>query len=130
MLIFVANIVLYDIWFYFVHRLFHHPKLYKFHKEHHTHTKLTYMNSFHADIFDNVCTSFGGCILCMFGFYTYYNQIILSFVFIAIKGMMRHDDRCTFIIGNHHLLHHKHKNCNYGEEWLDYLFNTSIKTIL
>ena len=26
--------------------------------------------------------------------------------------MMRHDERCIFLIGNHHLLHHKYPNYN------------------
>lgn len=38
--------------------------------------------------------------------------------------MLRHDYRCSWLIGNHHLIHHMHPNYNYGEYWLDYLFNT------
>jgi sterol desaturase/sphingolipid hydroxylase (fatty acid hydroxylase superfamily) len=38
--------------------------------------------------------------------------------------MMRHDDRFTWLIGNHHLLHHKYPQYNYGEYWLDWLGGT------
>jgi sterol desaturase/sphingolipid hydroxylase (fatty acid hydroxylase superfamily) len=42
--------------------------------------------------------------------------------------MMRHDDRCSFIIGNHHLIHHQYPNYNYGEYWIDYLCKTNKLT--
>jgi sterol desaturase/sphingolipid hydroxylase (fatty acid hydroxylase superfamily) len=38
---------------------------------------------------------------------------------------MRHDERCIWLIGNHHILHHKYPQYNYGEYWLDKLFKTN-----
>jgi sterol desaturase/sphingolipid hydroxylase (fatty acid hydroxylase superfamily) len=38
--------------------------------------------------------------------------------------MMRHDDRLIWLIGNHHLLHHKYPLYNFGEYWLDSLMGT------
>ena len=38
--------------------------------------------------------------------------------------MMRHDERCIWLIGNHHLLHHKYSQYNFGEYWLDALCGT------
>lgn len=37
---------------------------------------------------------------------------------------MRHDHNFIWLIGNHHLLHHKNINYNFGEYWIDYLCNT------
>ena len=41
--------------------------------------------------------------------------------------MMRHDRRFIFIVGNHHLLHHKYQKYNYGEYWIDMLCGTKFK---
>jgi sterol desaturase/sphingolipid hydroxylase (fatty acid hydroxylase superfamily) len=38
---------------------------------------------------------------------------------------MRHDNRFSWITGNHHLLHHKYINYNFGEYWIDRLFGTA-----
>ena len=43
---------------------------------------------------------------------------------------MRHDNRYVWIVGNHHILHHKYADCNYGEYWLDYIFATNCKKII
>jgi sterol desaturase/sphingolipid hydroxylase (fatty acid hydroxylase superfamily) len=45
---------------------------------------------------------------------------------LNIRGMMRHDKRGTWLVGNHHLLHHQYPRYNYGEVWLDYLGGTLI----
>ena len=50
----------------------------------------------------------------------------VALILINLRGMARHDDRSTWLIGNHHLLHHVHPNANYGEYWLDWLFGTIL----
>jgi sterol desaturase/sphingolipid hydroxylase (fatty acid hydroxylase superfamily) len=58
-------------------------------------------------------------------FYTYtWQETVGILVFLNIRGMMRHDSRCIFIIGDHHLLHHRYPKYNYGEPWIDYLCGT------
>lgn len=39
--------------------------------------------------------------------------------------MLRHDHRFVWLIGNYHILHHKHNHYNFGEYWLDCLFKTN-----
>jgi sterol desaturase/sphingolipid hydroxylase (fatty acid hydroxylase superfamily) len=39
--------------------------------------------------------------------------------------MLRHDHRFIWLIGNHHILHHKYNHYNFGEYWLDSLFKTN-----
>ena len=39
--------------------------------------------------------------------------------------MLRHDKRFIWLIGNHHILHHKYPRYNFGEYWLDKLFRTN-----
>ena len=47
-----------------------------------------------------------------------------ALLFVNIRGMMRHDSRMVWLIGNHHILHHQHPMYNFGEYWLDKLCGT------
>jgi hypothetical protein len=47
-----------------------------------------------------------------------------SLIIVNIRGMLRHDVRYIWLIGNHHILHHKYPQYNFGEYWLDTLFDT------
>ena len=49
---------------------------------------------------------------------------MIASLMIAARGYMRHDHRYSFLIGNHHLLHHKNPKYNFGEYWIDSLFGT------
>ena len=50
--------------------------------------------------------------------------LLVSLFLVNIRGMLRHDHRFIWLIGNHHILHHKYPNYNYGEYWLDTCFGT------
>ena len=50
--------------------------------------------------------------------------LIITLFLINIRGMMAHDHRFIWLIGNHHLLHHKYNNCNYGQFYIDYMLGT------
>ena len=56
--------------------------------------------------------------------YTAYD-IFIILAFLNVRGMMRHDERFIFLIGNHHLLHHKYPKYNFSEYWIDYLCGTT-----
>lgn len=57
--------------------------------------------------------------------YTYtIHDIGIAAAFVGVRGLMRHDARCVFLIGNHHLLHHRYPSYNFGEYWIDYLCGT------
>ena len=62
------------------------------------------------------------CTGCLYHLFVVRNGVIL--LILNVRGMMRHDDRFTWLIGNHHLLHHKYPQYNYGEYWLDWLGGT------
>jgi len=58
--------------------------------------------------------------------YLNYNLKIffISLLFVNLRGMLKHDNRCIWLIG-YYILHHKYPNYNYGEYWLDYIFKTN-----
>jgi len=63
-----------------------------------------------------------------YAFYTYSTtDTIIILCFLNIRGMLRHDKRGIWLVGNHHLLHHQYPHYNYGEVWLDYLGGTLIR---
>ena len=116
-------IILYDIWFYFSHIILHYKWMYKYHKQHHMNVFPTWLDTSDSSVVENILQSIG-----LFLGPLYYQKLTTDFVIasglISVRGLMRHDDRCTFLIGNHHLLHHQYLSYNFGEYWLDYIFGT------
>lgn len=106
---FLWYILSYDIWFYFSHLILSNPVLYKtIHKE------------------NPSCTSEIQCMGVVLPFLIDLNthNLFYALMFIHIRSLLRHDVRFTWLIGNHHLLHHQYPYCNFGEYWLDSLLGT------
>ena len=119
----VVSIISYDVWFYISHVILHSRFMYHFHKLHHTKPVPDYTDTYLAHSVETVFQGVG----FMFPevVYTYGMQDInLVLLFLNIRGMMAHDPRFVFLVGNHHLLHHKYGNCNYGQYWIDCLGGT------
>lgn len=118
----------YDIWFYVTHLVLHNKKYYIIHKIHHS-TQYNILNFTHAHkahYIENIVQNSGFLIPCLFiDIDSYY--LLACYLIIYIRGAMRHDDRCSYLFGNHHLLHHKYLNCNYGEYYIDFLCGTKCK---
>jgi len=126
MLFIFLHIFCYDAWFYVSHIILHKPKIYGLiHNIHHSTpvNKLDYMSTHIAHYAENIVQPLGIIIPC---FIVEYNPaaLVTSFIVISIRGMLRHDDRFSWLIGNHHLLHHKHVFYNFGEYWIDCLCGT------
>jgi lathosterol oxidase len=116
----------YDIWFYFSHVFLHYKNIYKIiHKKHHTidyniiNFKDTYVSHIIEGPFQWMGISFP-LLFIKFNMYTF----LCSLMIVNIRGMLRHDNRFIWLIGNHHILHHKYPQYNFGEYWLDKLFGT------
>ena len=116
-------IMSYDIWFYLSHIILHHNSFYRFHKLHHTAIYPIWTDTQKGTTFESVFQTVGTLLPLL-----YYQSLTTDFVYanmiIGIRGLMRHDDRCTFLIGNHHLLHHKYPSYNFGEYWIDAVCGT------
>jgi len=119
----VASIISYDIWFYISHIILH-THLYHFHKEHHYKPVPNFLDTYAGHMIETPFQSIGILVPHLFLSYTIYD-IMAILIILNIRGMMRHDERCVFLVGNHHLLHHKYSNCNYGEVWIDAICGTT-----
>jgi len=120
-------ILSYDIWFYLSHIILHNKTFYKIiHKEHHNvdykiiNFRDTYIGHFIEGPFQGTGVLFP-LFFIKFNLYLF----LYSLLIINIRGMLRHDIRFIWLIGNHHILHHKYPQYNFGEYWLDKLFGTS-----
>ena len=118
----------YDIWFYVSHIFLHKNKLVKhIHKIHHSqyYKTMIYTDTYIAHYLETPIQSLGIFIPIFFIVFNLKN-FVYSIIILNIRGMLRHDYRFIWLVGNHHLLHHKYPQYNYGEYWLDYLFGTNL----
>lgn len=123
----VGHIICYDIWFYFSHIILHNAHFYKtIHKEHHMvdykiiRFEDTYTGHFIEGPFQGM-----GILLPLLFIKLHWPIFLSSLVLINIRGMLRHDTQSIWIVGNHHILHHKYTQYNYGEYWIDKLCKTN-----
>ena len=129
MLNIIVSVFCYDIWFYISHLLLHSPALYRFHHEHHLKKIPNFLDTYAGHVLEGPFQGIGALIpFCAYKYSVLDICIVLAI--LNIRGMMRHDARCAFIIGNHHLLHHRHPQCNYGEPWIDCLCGTFLPLAL
>jgi len=122
----LLSIIGYDVWFYISHLILHTKYLYIYHKEHHKNKiNLVFTDTYVGHVLEGPFQGIG-----LFIPYLFYNYTILEFIITLIlvnmRGMLRHDYRFTWLIGNHHLLHHQYPNYNYGEYWIDYICKTLL----
>lgn len=120
-------ILTYDIWFYISHVMLHSRFLYAYHSIHHSSnpTNLQWMDTYVGHWFEGPFQG-AGMFFPYFFFQYRWVDTFLVLAFLNVRGMMRHDWRCAWLIGNHHLLHHKHPGYNYGEGWIDSLCGTNL----
>jgi len=126
MFLFILNILSYDIWFYFCHRLLHTSYIYKYHQKHHTIKEPNWFDTYYASMVEN-CILGIGIFFPIIYFHVFDYECICSIIFINIRGLIRHETRLKHIFGDHHLIHHKYLKYNYGEYWLDTIFGTKYK---
>ena len=119
----VLSIVSYDIWFYISHLLLHTPILYPYHKKHHLKLIPTFLDAYTGHKLEGPFQGIGMFVPFCIWQYSYVD-ILIVLAFLNIRGMMRHDDRCSWLIGNHHLIHHMEPMYNYGEYWIDSICGT------
>ena len=105
--------------------MLHTPYLYWMHKIHHEHKYPIYLDAYHGHWFESPFQSLGFFVPFLFmdvGIGTF-----LAFIVVNVRGMLHHDKRGEWIMGNHHLLHHEYGHGNYGMRWIDYCCGTDLK---
>lgn len=123
MLNIAAAILCYDIWFYISHRLLHARAFYFYHRVHHENQEPTLLDTYHGHWIESPFQSLGTVVPALWLSYSSMDWLLIIF-FLNARGMMRHDARFTWLLGNHHLLHHLYPGFNYGEKWLDRVCGT------
>jgi sterol desaturase/sphingolipid hydroxylase (fatty acid hydroxylase superfamily) len=125
MFIILSHIICYDIWFYFSHILLHTKWLINIHKIHHikSYKYLVYTDTNVGHFIEGPLQNIGLFVPLLF-ITPKINSFIIASLFLGIRALMRHDNRCSWLIGNHHILHHKYPNYNFGEFWIDTLCGT------
>jgi sterol desaturase/sphingolipid hydroxylase (fatty acid hydroxylase superfamily) len=120
----LLSILCYDIWFYISHRFLHMPWAYRtVHHIHHALIVPTAWDTYVGHWSEGPLQSLGTFFPWVAYEYTI-GDFFLILLFLNARGLMRHDERFVWLIGNHHLLHHRYPRWNYGEYWLDWLGGT------
>ena len=125
-LLILLQILCYDIWFYISHVMLHYRRPYSLiHYIHHkkSHHVLIFWDAYEGSNWEGLIQSAGLFVPYIITKFPLKYLLIAGFI-TNLRGLMRHDNRCTWLIGNHHLLHHKYQNYNYGEYWIDKLCST------
>ena len=122
---FLACVVCYDVWFYVVHRLLHTPRLYaKYHSQHHQHMRPTYRETFVASTAEN-CVSGLGIFVPLLNCSTFSLPVFAAaYLYCLVRGVLRHDSRASWLVGDHHLIHHLQPNKNFSSYYVDVIFGT------
>ena len=124
----ILYILAYDIWFYISHILLHKNRFLKYiHKLHHSpyYKSMIYTDTYLAHYLETPIQSLG-IITPLYFIEFNLNNFVCSIIFLNLRGVIRHDYRLIWLIGNHHILHHKYPQYNFGEYWLDYMFGTNL----
>ena len=99
-----------DFIFYHVHRLLHLPTFYNLHKLHHSWIEPVPWEAMYASVPENILANFFPMFIAplIVGLNIYYLMVWVALSTFA--SLISHSN----IIGDHHTLHHKHFNVNYG----------------
>lgn len=120
----------YDVWFYFSHIMMHKVEpLRKIHMSHHTvfYKQMTFLDAYTGHLIETPLQSLGFLLPLLFRDFVWC-PFVVSVVFVNARNMVRHDFYYSVkYFGNHHIIHHKYYYCNFGEYWIDRLFQTYYK---
>ena len=120
-----------DLWFYFTHRLLHHPYLYFLHKQHHTYVKPHAMAGLYASAFEMLISNHLSMILALRLVECHsIPMLCIESAVVALNILKSHSGADNALNGSpHHNLHHEKMNCNYGFSYItDIVFGTYQST--
>jgi sterol desaturase/sphingolipid hydroxylase (fatty acid hydroxylase superfamily) len=131
-----------DLWFYWFHRLLHHPKLYWIHKRHHAfHEASIIFAAMYAHGIEALLTGIIPVFMGPLLFRSHMATVVAWYALRVWEGVQAHCGmQFPFSVGGvlgwpfpifnnnkWHDYHHTHNNGNYGVELMDWLFGTDKK---
>jgi len=123
MIDFIQYVVAYDVWFYIAHRILHIPWVYKqYHFQHHMHKHPEWNDTFSAHAVENAVSGLGLFVPLAWG--CSWGALMAAWVFCFARGIARHDARCAWLVGAHHLRHHTSPGKNFSSFYIDWLCGT------
>ena len=122
---FVSCVVSYDLWFYVAHRLLHTPLLYaRYHSQHHQHKRPTYRETFVASTVENCVSGLGILVPLLCCPTVSIPAFAAAYLYCFVRGVLRHDSRASWLVGDHHLVHHMEPATNFSSYYVDAIFST------
>lgn len=119
---FAVSLIVYDIIFYHLHRLFHFKLFYRFHAVHHEWSFPIPISALDCSVIEywvlNLFPAFASLYLCRVSYYT----SLLASVFFVVNAVIAHSED-----GSSHSYHHLYRTVNYGTLGLmDRLYRTKF----
>lgn len=120
----ILHIVGYDLWFYLSHLALHTPTLWWIHRIHHEKRKPLWYDTYHGHWLESAIQGLG-FFLPWLDMNVSLPVAAVALLLINVRAMAQHDKRCAWIVGDHHLVHHRNARINFGQPWLDWLGGTN-----
>ncbi len=124
----LLSILSYDLWFYASHIVLH-KYMWDIHAVHHSTNpdQLRWSDAYVSHPVEDFFQGVGMFFPHAFLNYTVLDTALILF-FLNLRGMARHESRKEYrITWQHHVLHHKYMNYNYGEYWIDCACGTLLR---
>jgi sterol desaturase/sphingolipid hydroxylase (fatty acid hydroxylase superfamily) len=129
------SIVIADIWFYHVHRLMHHPKFYKYHRDHHMYIQPHAMAALYCSMIEMIMLNLMSAAIPfqLFGYSR--TELMIANAILALNGLKGHSGLQLYsgydwlvnlgFTSEVHDIHHQRMIYNYGATYLiDYFYGT------
>lgn len=126
---FFVHVFGYDIWFYVSHRALHTRLLWPIHRIHHERVEPVWTDTYHGHWVETALQGLGFFAPWFLwqASSIYWSVALLALFFVNVRGMLHHDRRLTWLVGDYHVIHHRRPTGNFGQPWLDWLGDTTCQ---